>query len=177
MFVLGLALLITEMRPEGPIINFRVLRDRNLSLSCIIMFCAFGVVYCSCIALPSLLQSLFGYDALRSGMMMSPSGVSSMVAMIVAGALLGRQVDARWLVGSGLVIMAIASYRSQMNLESALASDLAARARHARHWIVFAPISVAAYKYIRSICVGRPSAAQPAPVPKGQRRHFGGGRS
>ena len=70
------------------------------------------------LALPSLLQSLFGYDALRSGMMMSPSGVSSMMAMIVAVALLGRQVDARWLVGSGLVVMAIASYaRSQMNLE------------------------------------------------------------
>ena len=90
LFVLGLALLIyQEMRSASPIINFRVLRDRNLSMSCIIMFCAFAVVYCSCIALPSLLQSLFGYDALRSGMMMSPSGVSSMVAMIVAGALLG----------------------------------------------------------------------------------------
>ena len=99
LFVLGLALLIYhEMRTASPIINFRVLRDRNLSLSCIIMFCAFGVVYCSCIALPSLLQSLFGYDALRSGMMMSPSGVSSMVAMIVAGALLGS-ASRRPLVG------------------------------------------------------------------------------
>src|SRR5205085_1324817 len=68
--------------------------------------------------LPGLLQSLLGYDALRSGMSMSPSGVSSMIAMIVAGALLARQVDARWLVGSGLVVMTIASYaRSQMNLE------------------------------------------------------------
>ena len=53
LFVLGLGLLIYhEMRTASPIINFRVLRDRNLSLSCIIMFCAFGVVYCSCIALP-----------------------------------------------------------------------------------------------------------------------------
>ena len=127
-----------------------MLRDRNLSLSCIIMFCAFGVVYCSCIALPSLLQSLFGYDALRSGMMMSPSGVSSMVAMIIAGALLGRQVDARWLVGSGLVVMAIASYaRSQMNLEIGPWQVIWP---HALVMLgigfVFAPISVAAYKYI-----------------------------
>lgn len=150
-FVLGLALLIWhEMRTASPIINFRVLRDRNLSMSCIIMFCAFGVVYCSCIALPSLLQSLFGYDALRSGMMMSPSGVSSMVAMIVAGALLGRQVDARWLVGSGLVIMAIASYaRSQMNLEIGPWQVIWPHALVMLGiGLVFAPISVAAYRYI-----------------------------
>jgi MFS transporter, DHA2 family, multidrug resistance protein len=110
LFVLGMGWLIYhEMRTASPIINFRVLRDRNLSLSCIIMFSAFAVLYCSCIALPGLLQSLLGYDALRSGLSMSPSGVSSMVAMIVAGALLGRRVDARWLVGSGLVVMTIAS--------------------------------------------------------------------
>jgi DHA2 family multidrug resistance protein len=150
-FVLGLGgLIFHEMRTASPIINFRVLRDRNLSLSCVIMFCAFAVVYCACIALPSLLQGLFGYDALRSGMMMSPSGVSSMAAMIIAGALLGRQFDARWLVGSGLLIMAVACFaRSQMNLEIGPWQVI---------WphmlvmlglgLVFAPISVAAYKYI-----------------------------
>jgi DHA2 family multidrug resistance protein len=73
-----------------------------------------------------------------------------MIAMIVAGALLGRQFDARWLVGSGLVVMTIASYaRSQMNLEIGPWQVI---------WphmllmlgigLVFAPISVAAYKYI-----------------------------
>jgi MFS transporter, DHA2 family, multidrug resistance protein len=151
LFVVGLALLIyQEMRTASPIINFRVLRDRNLSLSCVIMFCAFAVLYCSCIALPSLLQSLFGYDALRSGMMMSPSGVSSMVAMILAGALLGRQVDARWLVGSGLLVMAFASYgRSQMNLEIGPWQVIWPHALLMLGiGLVFAPISVAAYKYI-----------------------------
>jgi DHA2 family multidrug resistance protein len=161
LFVGGLGFLIFhELRTANPIINFRCLKERNLSLSCVIMFFAFAVVYCSCIALPSLLQGLFGYDALRSGMMMSPSGVSSMAAMIIAGALLGRQFDARWLVLSGLVIMAVASYsRSQMNLEIGPWQVI---------WphmlvmlgigLVFAPISVAAYKYtpphLRAAAVG-----------------------
>jgi DHA2 family multidrug resistance protein len=161
LFVLGLGYLIFhEMRTANPIINFRCLRERNLALSCVIMFCAFAVLYCSCIALPSLLQALFSYDALRSGMMMSPAGISSMVAMIVAGALLARQFDARWLVGAGLLIMAGASYaRSQMNLEIGPWQVI---------WphmlvmlgigLVFAPISVAAYKYtpphLRAAAVG-----------------------
>jgi DHA2 family multidrug resistance protein len=151
LFVGGLGfLIIHELRIENPIINFRCLKDRNLSLSCVIMFFAFAVVYCSCIALPSLLQGLFGYDALRSGMMMSPAGVSSLIAMVVAGALMGRQADARWLVLSGLIIMAVASYaRSQMNLQIGPWQVI---------WphmlvmlgigLVFAPISVAAYKYV-----------------------------
>ena len=75
LFVLGLALLIyQEMRTASPIINFRVLRDRNLSLSCIIMFCAFAVLYCSCIALPvaapvpvRLRRASFGNDDVALG--------------------------------------------------------------------------------------------------------------
>jgi DHA2 family multidrug resistance protein len=99
---------------------------------------------------PAAGQGLFGYDALRSGMMMSPAGISSLIAMVLAGALMGRQCDARWLVLSGLVIMAVASYaRSQMNLEIGPWQVI---------WphmlvmlgigLVFAPISVAAYKYV-----------------------------
>ncbi len=65
LFVLGLGLLIVrEMRTASPIINFRVLGERNFAMSCVIMFFAFAVVYCASIALPALLQALFGYDAL-----------------------------------------------------------------------------------------------------------------
>ena len=51
-------------------------------MCCIIFFCAFAVVYCASMALPKLLQGLFGYDALISGLAMSPSGVTSMAAMV-----------------------------------------------------------------------------------------------
>src|SRR5262245_59864679 len=45
LFGLGLVLLIIrELRTANPIINFRVLRERNLALSCVILFCAFGVL-------------------------------------------------------------------------------------------------------------------------------------
>src|SRR5438105_1201442 len=41
LFVLGLGLLIfREMRIPNPIVNFRVLGERNLAISCVMLFCA-----------------------------------------------------------------------------------------------------------------------------------------
>ena len=150
-FVVGLGLLIVrEMRTAHPIINFRVLGERNFVVSCVILFCSFAVVYCASIALPTMLQGLFGYDALRSGLAMSPSGVSSMAAMVVAGFLLGRQVDARWLIPVGLLAMAVGNYAMvQMNLQVGPWQMIWPRMLLTLGiGLVFAPASVAAYKYI-----------------------------
>jgi DHA2 family multidrug resistance protein len=149
-FALGLLLLvIREMRTAHPIIDFRVLGERNLAMACIIMFCAFAALYAANILLPGLLQTLFGYDALQSGLKMSPAGVSSMAAMLTVGILIGRQVDARWLVAAGLMVMAGANYaRAKMNLEI---TPWQVAWPHMLQMLgiglIFAPLSVAAYKY------------------------------
>jgi len=161
LFVVGLILLIVrEMRTAHPIVNFRCFGERNFTMSCLIMFCVMVVVYCGSIALPMLLQGLFGYDALVSGLVMSPSGVSCLAAMVVIGILLGKQVDARWLIAGGLVVMAAAYYwLARLNLEispwhvvwpwmlMALGGGM-----------LFAPVNVAAFKYtpvyLRGAAVG-----------------------
>jgi DHA2 family multidrug resistance protein len=151
LFVVGLGVLVfRELRVGSPIINFRVLRDRNLSMSCLILFFAFAVIYGASIALPSMLQTLFGYDALQAGLVMSPSGASSLAAMVLAGLLLGRQVDARWLIAAGLVAMAAASYwMARMNLEISPGQVAGPRMLLTLGLgLVFAPATVAAYKYI-----------------------------
>ncbi len=150
-FVLGLGFLIFwEMRSRNPIINFRVLKDRNLSVSCVILFFSFAALYGASIALPGMLQSLFGYDALRSGLVMSPSGVSSLAAMILVGVLMGRGADARWMVAAGLAVMAVAGWwMSQMNLQISPWQVVGPRMLLTLGLgLLFAPISVAAYKYV-----------------------------
>ncbi len=161
LFVLGLGWLIFyEMRIASPIINFRVLGERNLAVSCVIMFCAFAVLYGASIALPGMLQSLFGYDVLRSGLVMSPSGVSSLAAMVVVGVLLGRGLDARWMIAAGLVVMAAACYwMALMNLQISPWEVVGPRMLLTLGLgLLFAPISVAAYKYtpvhLRGAAVG-----------------------
>jgi MFS transporter, DHA2 family, multidrug resistance protein len=161
LFGVGLVLLIArEMRTAHPIINFRVLGERNLAISCVVMFFAFAVVYAASIALPGMLQTLFGYDALRSGLAMSPSGISSMAAMVLVGILMGRGADARWLIAAGLVVMAASSYwMARMNLQISPAQVAYPRMGLTLGLgLIFAPISVAAYKYtpahLRGAAVG-----------------------
>src|SRR2546421_1075079 len=109
LFVLGLAvLLFREMRIANPLVNFRVLGERNFAMSCVIIFCAYAVLYAGSISLPALLQSLFGYDALAAGLVLSPGGISSISALVIVGFLLGRGLDARWLIVAGLCCSCLA---------------------------------------------------------------------
>src|SRR5262249_18534599 len=75
LFVGGLiGLVYRELKTANPLINFRTLKDKNFRWSCILIFCAFAVLYANTVSLPALLQSLFGYDATTSGLVLSPAG-------------------------------------------------------------------------------------------------------
>jgi DHA2 family multidrug resistance protein len=151
LMIVGLvALVVWELRSKSPIIEFRVLRDRNLAIGCIVLFCAFAVLYSASISLPAMLQTLFGYDAEQAGLVLSPAGISSLIALIGAGVLMSRGVDARWLVMAGLVIMAFSNWwMTHMNLEISPRQVIAPRmVLTTGLGLIIAPISVAAYMYI-----------------------------
>jgi MFS transporter, DHA2 family, multidrug resistance protein len=163
------ALLFRELRIANPVVDFRPLGERNLAASSIIIFCAYGVLYGASVCLPSLLQSLFGYDAFVSGLVMSPSGVFSIVMMLVVGVLLGRGTDARWLIAAGLLVMAAGNYwMARMNLyispwqviwpRVVLICGLS---------LLFAPINVAAFRYTPPTCARPRSACSPCSATRG----------
>ena len=110
-FVLALVgLLYRELTVASPVVNFRVLRERNFAVSCGITFGAFVVLYAASVALPLLLLTSFGYDAYAAGRVLWPAGVFSLLTLLVVGRLLGWGIDARWLIASGLLIMATGNY-------------------------------------------------------------------
>jgi MFS family permease len=77
-----------------------------------------AVLYGASTSLPGLLQSLFGYDALNAGLVMSPGGLFALLSMPAIGLLLGRGTEARWLLVTGLLVMAAGNWwMSQMNLD------------------------------------------------------------
>ena len=161
LFVLGLGCLIfREMRIGNPVVNFRVFGERNFAACCVIIFCAYAVLYGASTSLPGLLQSLFGYDAYVSGLVQSPSGVFAVLVMLVVGALLGRGVDARWLIAAGLLVMAAGCYwMALMNLYISPWQVVWPRiVMIVGLSMIFAPLNVAAFKYtpahLRGAAVG-----------------------
>jgi MFS transporter, DHA2 family, multidrug resistance protein len=150
-FVLCLGgLIFREMRIANPVVNFRPLGERNFAASCIIIFCAYGVLYGASTSLPGLLQNLFGYDAYVSGLVQSPSGFFSIMGLIVVGALIGRGIDARWLIALGLLIMAAGNYwMALMNLYISPGQVIWPRVvLIVGLSVIFVSINVAAFKYI-----------------------------
>jgi DHA2 family multidrug resistance protein len=100
--------------------------------------------------LPALLESLFGYDAFHAGLVLSPSGFFTILAIVIVGVLLTWGVDARWPIAVGLVIVAAGNFwMSQMNLEIGPWQVVWARiVMVGGLGLVFAPVNVAAYFYI-----------------------------
>jgi DHA2 family multidrug resistance protein len=151
LFVGGLCSLIyRELSFANPLINFRTLTDRNFRSSCIIIFCAFGVLYANTTTLPALLQTLFSYDATTSGLVLSPSGIGAILVLLAVGILMARGVDARYFMAAGLLTLAIGNYwLSQLNLSISPWQVVWPRVVViAGLSMIFAPLNFAAFLYI-----------------------------
>ncbi len=145
-----IGLIIRELRIANPLINFRTLLDRNFRSCCIIIFCAYAVLYANTTSLPGLLQSLFGYDATTSGLVLSPAGLFAVMMLIVVGFLLARGADARIFMAVGLAILALGNYwMSRLNLGISPWQVVWPRVVFIMGLsMIFAPLNVAAFLYI-----------------------------
>ena len=111
-----------ELAVADPIVNLRVLKNRNFSAGTLIT-AAYGVILYGVTAmLPLFLQTLLRYPALQSGLAVSPRGLGSFISMFVVGRLVSV-VDNRVLLAFGFIILAIsAAMLGQINLEIAMSS-------------------------------------------------------
>lgn len=151
LFVLGLSgLIYRELRVANPLINFRTLSERNFRACCLIIFCAFGVLYANTVTLPALLQSLFGYDATTSGLVLSPAGVAAVLMLLLVGRALARGTDARYLMAAGILTMVAGNFwLSRLNLEVGPLQIVLPRVVVILGLsMIFAPLNVAAFLYI-----------------------------
>jgi DHA2 family multidrug resistance protein len=112
------ALFFWETRRPNPLVDFRPLADRNFFVGSVVIALSFAILYGQTVSLPAMLQTLFGYDATHSGLVLSPAGVASVLLLFVVAFLLGRGTDARLLVVTGLTLMAVGNFwLSRMNLD------------------------------------------------------------
>jgi DHA2 family multidrug resistance protein len=90
---------------QKPLFDRHLFRNRNLVTAMLFMI-VIGVSTMAPMALlPPMLQQLFGYSVVQTGMMMAPRGVGVLLTMWVAGQLIGK-VDTRIVIAVGLVLFA-----------------------------------------------------------------------
>ncbi len=148
--VVGLVgVVIWELRSKEPMIDLRLLKDKNFAVSTFTMFALGVVLYGTTVLLPVLVQTLMGYTAELSGLVLSPGAVITMFTMPLVGWLLSRY-EARWLVVFGLVILSIGmSQLAQINLSvSFMTLVLIWCVSRGGLGFLFVPINVMAFYFV-----------------------------
>jgi MFS transporter, DHA2 family, multidrug resistance protein len=101
------ALVVWELRRADPIVDLRLLASRNFAVGNMLMFVLGFTLLGTTVLLPLYAQTMLGYTATEAGMVISPGGFALVLVMPVVGILSGK-IDARWLIGLGLVLAALA---------------------------------------------------------------------
>ena len=104
-----LGFVIRELRIDHPIVNLRILKNRNFLAGVVLITCLGGVLYGTTAALPIFLQTLMGYPALQSGFALSPRGIGALITTAIVGRLIGK-VPNRLLIAVGFVLLAMSSF-------------------------------------------------------------------
>ncbi len=106
--VLSIALLVWwELARKDPIIDLRLLGNRNFAITIAFMATTGAVLFGTTQLIPQMLQQVLGYTATNAGLALTTGGIATLVGMPMAGVLTGR-LDTRALLIPGLLIQAVA---------------------------------------------------------------------
>jgi DHA2 family multidrug resistance protein len=141
--------LIWEWNHEHPIVELRLLAERNFFFSNVFMFMLGFALFGSTVLLPLFLQTLMNYPATTAGMVLSPGGLVTMATMPLVGYLLGK-FDPRWLIAYGLGVVSLSLFHmSHFNLQiSYTVATLARILQAAGLGFLFIPINTTAYAFV-----------------------------
>jgi DHA2 family multidrug resistance protein len=116
-------LLWRELTIDEPVINFRVLLNRQLAAGVMIAAFLGFALYGSVFVLPVFLQGLHGWTANQTGLVILPGAMASAFTMAFVGRNAAR-LDARVTVPIGASLFCLAMYRLSLLTFDAGASDV-----------------------------------------------------
>lgn len=92
--------------PQKNIFDLAMFKDRNFTIACIMMT-LFGLgLFGAMIILPLMLENLFNYPVVTTGLMMAPRGLSGMFSMVVVSKLI-KKIEPRVLISAGIIMSGI----------------------------------------------------------------------
>lgn len=101
--VIGLILFIwRELSTDAPAVDLRVLRHKSLAAGSIYSGILGMGLYGALFAVPLFTQSVLGFSATQTGLLLAPGALASAIMMILLGKI-STKIDARILIGLGAV--------------------------------------------------------------------------
>jgi len=103
------AFLLREFLHRKPLVDLRLLANRNFAVGCLLIF-LFGMgIYGLTTILPLFYQTLLGYSATAAGIAVSPRGLGSIVSALIVGSIASK-IDGRKLVAFGFGMFGAMSF-------------------------------------------------------------------
>ncbi|MBI5505435.1 MAG: DHA2 family efflux MFS transporter permease subunit [Deltaproteobacteria bacterium] len=148
-----------ELRHEDPVVDLRLLGERNFALSVAATLLFGFVLYGSTVLIPLFTQTLMGYTAMLSGMAVSPSGLVIMFFMPIVGWLVAH-LDARKMIIFGALVVSSALFAmGRFSLDVAFGDIVVARMLQGLGMaFIFVPLSTVSYAFIRTADRGAASS-------------------
>ncbi len=101
----------TAFTPAGrSFLDYRLLKNRNFITGLLFIFIVGMVLYATRALTPTMLQNLMDMPAVTVGLLTAPSGMGTMLSMMIVGRLVGR-VDVRALLLAGFSITAFSLWQ------------------------------------------------------------------
>jgi DHA2 family multidrug resistance protein len=144
-----LAGIIWELRHKDPVVDLRMLRDRNFAVATLAMFFLGFVLYSSTVLIPQFLQEMMGYTAELAGLALSPGGAVIMLMMPVVGFLVSK-VNTKYLIAFGCLVSSLALFvMAGWNLQIDYRHAVLARMLQSFGLaFLFIPINVSAFAFV-----------------------------
>lgn len=106
---ISLFIIVELYYAEHPIVDLRTFRNRSFRIGNAIMFFGFFNLFASIVLLPIYLQTLMGYTAYLSGVVLGPGGLATLIALPLAGRLVTK-INPKALLTFGLIVNSYATY-------------------------------------------------------------------
>jgi MFS transporter, DHA2 family, multidrug resistance protein len=100
-----------ELTRDDPIVDLRLLLQRQFGMAFIAMFAVGAVLFGSSQITPQLMQTNFSYTAMLSGLAMMPGGIAMLLMMPFAGQIIPHMEPKYWMA-IGFAIIALAMWYS-----------------------------------------------------------------
>ncbi len=91
-------------------LDYRLLKNQNYVTGLLFIFIVGLVLYATRALIPTMLENLLGYPVATTGLVTAPSGIGTMLAMLIAGRIIGK-VDLRLTLLAGFLISAFALWQ------------------------------------------------------------------